>query len=197
MPGVDGPLPRDPPLRPAGSHVMCGSGRRAANRPAGSGVRFPAPRLASSAPGLTAGRSCPILQYQLKEVPMQLKTITLLLPLLATSAHAPQAQARSGLQQPATYTYQGTVHAVRADSGSIDLITGVGFALRMVHMNIGSDTKFEAPNGKLALNDLRPGDVLTAVCHRTEKGLMADRIRKIVPESSPNDLRPGDVLTAV
>jgi hypothetical protein len=116
---------------------------------------------------------------------MQLKTITLLLPLLATSAHAPQAQARSGLQQPATYTYQGTVHAVRADSGSIDLITGVGFALRMVHMNIGSDTKFEAPNGKLALNDLRPGDVLTAVCHRTEKGLMADRIRKIVPESSP------------
>jgi len=116
---------------------------------------------------------------------MQLRTIALLLPLLATCAHSPQAQARPGLQQPASYTYQGTVHAVRTDSGSIDLVTGVGFALRMVHMNIGSDTKFEAPNGKLALNDLKPGDVLSAVCHRTDKGLVADRIRKIVPESSP------------
>ncbi|HEV8356254.1 MAG TPA: hypothetical protein VGQ17_05725 [Gemmatimonadales bacterium] len=116
---------------------------------------------------------------------MHLKTAALLLPLLATSAHSPQAQARSGLQEPATYTYQGTVHAVRTDSSSIDLITGVGFALRMVHMNIVPDTKFEAPNGKLALNDLKPGDVLRAECHRTDKGLVADRIRKIVPEGSP------------
>src|SRR5689334_8258344 len=77
-------------------------------------------------------------------------------------------------QRELPYTYQGTVHAVKA--GGLDMITGVGEALRLVHMRTQPATAVFGEGTSLALGDLRPGDVVRADCRMTATGLVADRI---------------------
>ena len=63
--------------------------------------------------------------------------------------------------------------------GSLDLITGVGMALRLVHMRTTSGTRIASGTASLALGDLKPGTVIRAECHPTDQGLVADRIEKV------------------
>ena len=77
-------------------------------------------------------------------------------------------------QRDLPYVYQGTVHAVKA--GSVDLIIGVGLALRLVHMRTVPRTSIVSEGAALALGDLQPGDVVRADCRLTDSGLIADRI---------------------
>jgi len=81
--------------------------------------------------------------------------------------------------QPPTYTYRGTVHTVQPRAGSLELITGVGFALRLVQMRAVAATRIEKAGVAIALADLKPGDVVRADCRRTTMGLVADRIIEI------------------
>ena|SRR5437870_5740363 len=94
----------------------------------------------------------------------------LLLPLV-TSAPADHRRLHAAQAVP-TYTYQGTVHAVNSKAGSLELITGVGMALRLVRMSM-------APAARPALAQVKPGDVVRAECRRTEAGLVADRVEKL------------------
>jgi len=96
--------------------------------------------------------------------------LTVLLPLALHAARP---------QQPAPYTYHGTIQAVQAKAGSLDLITGVGMALRLVHMRTTSGTRIASGTASLALGDLKPGTVIRAECHPTDQGLVADRIEKV------------------
>lgn len=76
-------------------------------------------------------------------------------------------------QQPApsaSYTYTGTVHAVQPTG--VQLLTGVGHAVRVLSIMV-------APEARVALRDLRAGDVVRAECRQTEAGLVADRIEKL------------------
>ena len=77
-------------------------------------------------------------------------------------------------QRELPYTYQGTVHAVKA--GAVDIITGVGEALRLVHMRTQPATAVVGEGASLALGDLQPGDVIRADCRMTATGLVVDRI---------------------
>src|SRR2546427_9558369 len=52
--------------------------------------------------------------------------------------------------QPPTYTYRGTVHTVQPRAGSLELITGVGFALRLVPMGAVAATRIEKGGGAVA-----------------------------------------------
>ena len=97
--------------------------------------------------------------------------LILLVPL---SLHSAQ------LQQPASYVYQGTIETVRPRAGSLALVTGVGMALRLVSIQITSTTRVGSGTTTLALQALKPGDVIRAVCHRTDKGPVADRIERIL-----------------
>ena len=90
-------------------------------------------------------------------------TAVLLAPAAALSA-----------QRELPYTYQGTVHAVKA--GSVDIITGVGEALRLVHIRTQPATAVLGEGASLALGDLHAGDVVRADCRMTATGLVADRI---------------------
>ena len=81
--------------------------------------------------------------------------------------------------QPSTYTYRGTVHTVQPRAGSLELITGVGFALRLVQMRAVAATRIEKAGVAIALADLKPGDMVRADCRRTTMGLVADRIVEI------------------
>jgi len=95
-------------------------------------------------------------------------TAILLLPLVIS---APADWGALTSAQPApSYTYQGTVRAVNARAGTLELITGVGMSLRVVRVKT-------APTTRLA--HLKPGDVVRAECRRTAAGLVADRVEKL------------------
>jgi hypothetical protein len=88
---------------------------------------------------------------------------TLLLPAAAIAA-----------QRDVPYVYHGTVQAVTP--GSLKLITGMGLALRLVQMRTAPTTSIVSDGAAVALDDLRPGDVVRADCRSTDSGLIADRI---------------------
>ncbi len=77
-------------------------------------------------------------------------------------------------QREVPYTFQGTVRAVKA--GALDLIIGVGEAVRVVHMRTQSATAVFGEGASIALGDLQPGDVVRADCRLTQAGLIADKI---------------------
>src|SRR2546426_1718247 len=66
-------------------------------------------------------------------------TAILLVPLV-TSAPA-DWRALNSAQPAASYTFQGTVRAVDARTGTIELITGVGMSLRIVRMTMAPTTR--------------------------------------------------------
>jgi hypothetical protein len=100
----------------------------------------------------------------------------LFLPLVTHAAAAPRFQ--TATQPASTYTYRGTIHRVDPKTGTLELITGVGMALRLVHMTTSPTAR--ATSGRaLGPADLKAGDVVRAECHQTPAGLVADRIEKI------------------
>ena len=100
-------------------------------------------------------------------------------PVVLLAVLIPLALRAASPQQAAPYTYQGTIQAVQPKPGSLDLITGVGMALRLVHMRTTSGTRIASGTASLALGDLKPGTVIRAECHPTDQGLVADRIEKV------------------
>lgn len=103
----------------------------------------------------------------------------LLIPLVISAPAARRPQAPT--QPAASYTYRGTVHAVNAPTGSLDLVTGVGMSLRLVHLTAGPAVRSSAaaPTAGLRMTDLKPGDVVRVECRRTNAGLVVDRIEKL------------------
>ena len=104
-------------------------------------------------------------------------TVILLTPLVA-SAPTDWRSLKSAQAAP-SYTYQGTVRAVNARTGSLELITGVGMSLRVVRMTMAPTTRLIAAGATPRLADLKPGDVVRAEGRRTAAGLVADRVEKL------------------
>jgi hypothetical protein len=95
-------------------------------------------------------------------------------------------QAPSSLQ-PAAYTYQGTVQAVHPKTASFDLVIGVGYALRVLHMRTSPVTQFAGGGARWSLADLEPGNIVRAECRITPTGLVADRVEKVEPSDSTQE----------
>ena len=83
------------------------------------------------------------------------------------------AAAPAGADEP--QTYRGTVYAVQL--GGLDLLTGVGYALRVVHIRTPETTVVRG-GGSLHVGEIKPGDVIEADCRLTEAGLVAERIEQ-------------------
>src|ERR687888_1516930 len=88
----------------------------------------------------------------------------LLLPAVAHSALARHPQPAA--QPAASCTYRGTVRSFTAKTGSLELVTGVGMALRNVRVSV-------TPAARPAGVDLKPGDIVRVECHSTATGLVA------------------------
>ena len=101
----------------------------------------------------------------------------LLIPLVVSTPAHPRGL--DPAQAAPSYTYFGTIHAVNARAASLDVITGVGMALRLVHMTTQPTTLFAGAGASLRLGNLRPGDIVRAECRTTPTGLVASRIEKI------------------
>lgn len=96
-------------------------------------------------------------------------------------------------QVPPTYppSYQGTVQAVRRQAGEVDLLTGVGEALRVLHLRVIPATLISSGGGSATVADILPGDLIRVECHQTPGGLVADRIEKLGRIDSPGDRGAG------
>jgi len=84
-------------------------------------------------------------------------------------------------QRDVPYVYQGTVQSVKGSA--VDLITGVGHALRLVRLRTLPSTEIATPDGEAALSALKPGDVVRADCRKTDAGLVVDKIEIKRPKS--------------
>ena len=111
-----------------------------------------------------------------REIRTAALTAILLAPLITS---APDWRALNSAQPAASYTYQGTVRAVDARTGTLELITGVGMSLRVVRMTVAPTTRVAAGGAAPRLADLKPGDVVRAEGRRTTTGLVADRVEKL------------------
>jgi hypothetical protein len=105
----------------------------------------------------------------------------LLIPLVISAPAMRRGHAPPPTQPAASFTYRGTVHAVNAPTGSLDLLTGVGMSLRLVHMTAGPAVRSgtAAPTAGLRMTDVKPGDVVRVECRRTNAGLVVDRIERL------------------
>jgi len=92
----------------------------------------------------------------------------------ATVLLLPTAFASAQAEEP--HTYRGTVHAVQP--GALDLVTGVGYALRVVHIRTPQTTVVARGGVSLHVSELKPGDVVRADCRLTDTGLVAERIEQ-------------------
>jgi len=104
-------------------------------------------------------------------------TAILLVPLV-TSAPADGRTPNSAQAAP-SYTYRGTIRAINARTGTLELITGVGLSLRLVEMTTARTTRILTASATLRLAELKPGDVVRAEGRRTSAGLVADKIEKL------------------
>ncbi len=89
--------------------------------------------------------------------------------------------------RPAPYTYQGTVQAVHLKTASFDLVIGVGYALRVLHMRTSPVTQFASDGARLSLADLKPGNIVRSECRMTPTGLVADRVEKVEASGSTQE----------
>src|SRR2546428_12175987 len=78
--------------------------------------------------------------------------------------------------QPSTYTYRGTVHTVQPRAGLLELITGVGFALRLGQMRALAAARVEEARVAVAPAAPQPGGPGRAGCRRTPPGRLPARI---------------------
>jgi len=111
-----------------------------------------------------------------------------LLAVVALVGHAPvDAPGQSSPAQQASYTYQGTVQDVSAEAGELTIITGVGFALRLIEIHVTPATTIVSSDTTLTLDRLNPGALVRAECRREDGTLVADRIERLTrPAGGPD-----------
>jgi hypothetical protein len=98
-----------------------------------------------------------------------------LLLLLASTLFAADTQ-----RQAAPTSIQGTVAALQPETGSLDVVTGVGMALRIVRL--AAPPSARVVSGGVPLSALKRGDIVRVQCHVSGEQLIADRIEKVVPQ---------------
>ena len=72
---------------------------------------------------------------------------------------------------------------MQAKTGTLELITGVGHALRLVQIRVptGLQVAGTAGGASLGVRGVKPGDVVRVVCHRAGGSLVADKVEKLEP----------------
>jgi hypothetical protein len=86
--------------------------------------------------------------------------------------------------------YEGTVQAVQANRATFDIITGVGFALRLIHIRTLPETQITSNQVTVAFSDIKVGDIVRAECRMMDTVLVADRVEKLAAAGAAPEARP-------
>ena len=72
-----------------------------------------------------------------------------------------------------------TVRSVDAKKGTLDVITGVGLALRVVRFRVDEQCQIKVKGGAAKLTDLRPGEVVRLQYRKIDDRRMAQTIETL------------------
>ncbi len=75
----------------------------------------------------------------------------------------------------------GTVRAVDVKRGTIDLVTGVGYALRVRRVHLPPEPKLYVGRAESAVSVLKLGSVVRIRCLQTAKGTLASTVELLQP----------------
>lgn len=107
--------------------------------------------------------------------------------VLAAGVGASVVPQGAASQQAPTYTYEGTIQELQTEPATIQLITGTGFALRVLEIRVTPATAITHHAATLSLRDLDAGDVVRAECRRQNQRLFAERIERLIEAQPPRD----------
>jgi hypothetical protein len=111
------------------------------------------------------------MSHRIRLHPLAALAVLGLAPATTGAAQEPQAAA--------TDTLQGTVQTVNPASGYVDVLTGVGLALRVKHVWATAETGVTVSGEQMPLDDLEPGDIVWVEYRPDPEGrLIARAIRK-------------------
>jgi hypothetical protein len=104
-----------------------------------------------------------------------------MLALLVSLCALPPAGHPLALQQSGSDTLVGTVRALDLRQGGLTVTTGVGMALRVVRLRIGTETRAAEAGAALPLSALKPGDVVRVVGGTRPDGRVAYTVERVAP----------------
>jgi len=87
-------------------------------------------------------------------------------------------------QTPSAVSYEGTVHAIKTQPAAVEVVTGVGFALRLIRVRTVPATTVDSAGTTIPMSHIQAGDVVRIDCSATATGLVADHIAKLDPRGS-------------
>lgn len=83
--------------------------------------------------------------------------------------------------QSGSDTLVGTVRALDLRQGALTVTTGVGMAIRLVRVRIGTDTRAAEAGAALPLSALKPGDVVRVIGGTRPEGRVAYSVERVAP----------------
>ncbi|HTI05233.1 MAG TPA: hypothetical protein VL549_07955 [Gemmatimonadales bacterium] len=113
---------------------------------------------------------------------IMLTSLTLLVSSRALAAQQPSAPAAARPAAPHD-SVRGAVRAVDLRARTLEVTTGVGFALRVVKLQVPADVPITdrqvGQRGTLRLAELKPGDVVRATFGGRQTGFVAYVIERV------------------
>jgi hypothetical protein len=93
-----------------------------------------------------------------------------------TAASAPQTSKSSTVTPGGAQTVTATVRSVDASARTVDLLTGVGHALRVVRVSVAEDCQIRVKAAAAGLRDIKPGVICRVQFRKTAGRNVAERI---------------------
>jgi hypothetical protein len=81
---------------------------------------------------------------------------------------------------PTSNVLTATCRSMNADAGTMDVITGLSFALRVMTFQVDETTEIVIRGERAELADLRQGKVVRIQYRKTPQGNLADRIEEVL-----------------
>ena len=75
-----------------------------------------------------------------------------------------------------------TVRALDTRAQTLDVITGVGHALRLMRVQVGPGCEIRVAGAAAQLRDLKPGNIVRIQYRKTPSAMMAERIETVEEE---------------
>jgi len=98
---------------------------------------------------------------------------------IRTSLRRYVLQASVATQDATMTSVTGTVRTVDLTARTLEVITGVGHALRLVQMQVSPEGRISVEGATGQLGDLRRGDVIRVEYRETPQGNVAERIETV------------------
>lgn len=109
-----------------------------------------------------------------------MRRFALLSYLVLSAAFRPVAAQQTPAPAPAPHdSLRGAVRSVNVRGRAVEVTTGVGYALRVVRLQIGVDTRVLAAGAALPLAQLQPGDIVRVSYGARPTGYVAYTIERV------------------